>query len=36
MNDSVDIALALHSRYGHTMIDTVAGLIGVLAAFVCP
>jgi signal transduction histidine kinase len=34
MNDSVDIALALHSRYGHTMIDTVAGLIGVLAAFV--
>jgi signal transduction histidine kinase len=28
------VALALHSRYGHTMIDTLAGLIGLLAAFV--
>jgi signal transduction histidine kinase len=33
MIDPVGIALTLHSRYGHTMIDTVAGLIGLLVAF---
>jgi signal transduction histidine kinase len=34
MIDPAGLALTLHSRYGHTMIDTVAGLIGLLAAFV--
>ncbi|HXP99930.1 MAG TPA: ATP-binding protein [Solirubrobacteraceae bacterium] len=34
MIDSAATALVLHSRYGQTMIDTVAGLIGLLAAFV--
>jgi signal transduction histidine kinase len=34
MIDSAATALVLSSRYGHTMINTVAGLIGLLAAFV--
>jgi signal transduction histidine kinase len=34
MIDPGGLALTLHSRYGHTMIDTIVGLIGLLAAFV--